>query len=115
MATFAKISLGGIVINIELVDDSIATTEQAGIDFLTKLYNIQGSDPYFKQSFRDGRRKNSATMGGTYDPVKDAFIDHQHYPSHTLNETTCHWDPPVPRPDDGEIYRWDEPSKSWKQ
>ena len=115
MALFAKISLAGKIINIELVDDSIATTEQAGIDFLNNLYNIQGSDPYYKQSYLDGTRKNPASMGGTYDTVKDAFIAKQNYPSWTLNETTCQWEAPVAYPDDGEIYRWDEPSKSWQQ
>ena len=29
-------------------------------------------------------------------------------PGWTLNETTCLWDPPIPRPTDGKLYRWDE-------
>ena len=31
-----------------------------------------------------------------------------------MNETTLDWDAPVPRPDDGNNYVWDEPTTSWK-
>jgi len=113
MATFARISLANKIINIERVNDNNVPTEQAGIDFLNKLHNIQGSDPYYKQSFRDGTRKNPAMIGGTYDPARDAFIPPQPHLSWTLNETTCIWDPPTPYPDDGGIYRWDESTLSW--
>jgi hypothetical protein len=35
------------------------------------------------------------------------------YNSWLLNETTCLWDSPVPYPDDGERYTWDEEAQSW--
>jgi starvation-inducible outer membrane lipoprotein len=53
-------------------------------------------------------RKNYATIGGTYDSTRDAFISVQPYNSWSLNETTCLWEAPIPYPDDGNLYEWDE-------
>ena len=33
MASFAKLGLGNKILTVESVDNSIATTEQAGVDF----------------------------------------------------------------------------------
>ena len=30
-----------------------------------------------------------------------------------FNEETCSFSPPVPYPEDGKFYRWDEPTVSW--
>jgi len=30
-----------------------------------------------------------------------------------LNEDTCLWDAPVPMPQDGQMYSWDEATTSW--
>ena len=38
MAHFAKLGAGNIVLSVEVVSNDIATTEQAGIDFLNNLY-----------------------------------------------------------------------------
>jgi len=58
-------------------------------------------------------RKNYAGIGYTYDTVRDAFIEPQPYPSWTLDEDTCLWNPPIPRPQDGKFYNWDESIQSW--
>lgn len=58
-------------------------------------------------------RKNYAGVGYTYDPVRDAFIPPQPFPSWTLNEESCLWDSPVPYPTDGKLYFWDESTLSW--
>lgn len=58
-------------------------------------------------------RKNYAGIGDTYDEGRDAFIPPQPIPSWVLNENTCLWDAPVPYPDDGERYTWDENTISW--
>lgn len=58
-------------------------------------------------------RKNYAGIGYTYDEQRDAFIPPQPFPSWTLNEQTCLWDAPVPYPDDGGIYEWDEEAQQW--
>ena len=59
-------------------------------------------------------RKNYAGIGYIYDPVKDAFYDQQPFPSWTLNEDTCIWEPPVPYPVNPTVpIAWDENSLSW--
>ena len=58
-------------------------------------------------------RKNYAGLGFTYDPIRDAFIAPKPYPSWNLNEETCRWEAPVPYPNDGQLYSWDESTKSW--
>jgi len=60
-------------------------------------------------------RKNYAGMGMVYDPVRDAFYGVQPFPSWVLDEDTCLWDAPVPYPDDGLDYDWDEDTVSWVQ
>lgn len=58
-------------------------------------------------------RKNYAGIGFTYDPQLDAFIPPKPYESWTLNNETCLWEPPVPMPQDGFKYDWDETTKLW--
>ena len=58
-------------------------------------------------------RKNYACVGGIYDEDRDAFIPPVLFPSWVLNEETCLWEPPIPYPDDGQYYEWDEETISW--
>ena len=61
-------------------------------------------------------RYNYATIGGHFDPnfgADGAFIDPQPYPSWTLNSETALWESPVPYPNDGGMYVWDEATTSW--
>ena len=111
MANFAKLGIGNIIETVETVSDNIATTEQAGVDFLN---NLHGSRDVWKRTEIDGSiRKNYAGIGYTYDEVRDAFIPPKHYASWNLNETTCRWEAPVARPDDGNRYNWNETTSNW--
>ncbi len=58
-------------------------------------------------------RKNYAGIGYTYDQLRDAFIPPQFSLSWVLNESTCLWEAPIPYPDDGQDYQWDESTKTW--
>jgi hypothetical protein len=58
-------------------------------------------------------RMNYAGIGYSYDPARDAFIPPQPYASWTLNDSTCLWEPPVPMPEDGQLYTWDEEQGEW--
>lgn len=58
-------------------------------------------------------RKNYAGIGYRYDSERDAFIPPQPFPSWLLDETTCLWGPPIPMPDDGQLWTWDEPTLAW--
>ena len=112
MAHFAKLGKGNIVETVVVVSNDIATTEQAGIDFLNDLYRDR--NVVWKQTSYNGNiRKNFAGVGSKYDQARDAFIAPQPYNSWTLNENTCRWEAPVAYPDDGQDYKWNEQTKSW--
>ena len=107
---FAKLGLTSKVKGLHLVHESDAPTEEAGKAFLNK----QTGYPFWVETFKDrSKRKNYAGIGMTYDENRDAFMLPQPYPSWTLNETTCQWEPPVAWPGDGKKYRWNETTKSW--
>jgi hypothetical protein len=111
MAHFAKLGTGNIVEKVEVVSNDIATTEQSGIDFLNNLYGTR--DVWKQTSYNSTIRKNFAGIGYKYDQTRDAFIPPKPYPSWTLNETTCQWEAPVLKPDDGQNYDWNETTKQW--
>ena len=111
MAHFAKLGIGNIITTIEVVHNDIATTEQAGVDFLNNLYNSR--DVWKQTSYNGNIRKNYAAVGYTYDQTRDAFIAPKPYASWILNEDTCLWEAPVAYPDDGEKYNWNEINQNW--
>lgn len=39
--------------------------------------------------------------------------NNQPFPSWTFDETNYVWNPPIPKPDDGNLYRWKEETQSW--
>jgi len=43
--------------------------------------------------------------------VKDAW--NNHFPSWIFNEDNCIFEPPIVKPQDNKIYRWDEPTINW--
>ena len=122
MAHFAKLGKGNIIEKVEVVHNDIAITEQDGVDFLNNLYKTRdvwkqtSYNTYNGQHLLGGTpfRKNYATIGGTYDPERDAFIPPRLFESWTLNEDTCNWEPPTPYPDDDKYYDWNETTKQWE-
>jgi hypothetical protein len=64
-------------------------------------------------------RYNFAGPGYLYDPIRDAFIPPKPFESWVLNEDTCNWDSPVPRPEfDPENpvnYVWNEELVNWEE
>jgi len=60
-------------------------------------------------------RKNYAGIDYTYDRERDAFIPPQSFPSWTLNEESCLWEPPTPMPTDNKIYTWNEETLTWNE
>jgi general stress protein 26 len=108
---FAKLDSDNKVIKISSVADSIATTEQAGIDFLNTHFK---TNDVWVQSSKDGTiRKNSAVKGYTYDSGRDAFIAPKPYDNWVFDEDTCRWIIPVSRPEDGKGYRWNQETGTW--
>ena len=126
MASFAKIQNNIViavhsVVNEVLKDSNGVEQEAIGIEFLKNLHgwenwkqtsyntvggvHLLGGTPF---------RKNHAGIGFTYDQTRDAFISPKHYTSWILNETTCQWDAPVARPNDGNMYKWNEEILNWE-
>ena len=112
MAHFAKLGTGNIIERVEVVSNDIATSEQAGADFLNNLYKTR--DVWKQTSYNNNIRKNFAGIGFKYDQTRDAFIAPKPYASWILNETTCQWEAPVAYPDDGQQYNWNETIKNWE-
>jgi hypothetical protein len=111
MGHFAKV-LGGEVINIikaepeffdNFIDSSPGDWIQTSYNTFHGVHQLNGTP----------LRKNYAAVGYTYDAQRDAFIPPQPFPSWTLNETTCDWDAPTPRPNDDNRYSWNESTTSW--
>lgn len=121
MAHFAKLGVGDIVEKVHVVSNDVATTEQAGIDFLNNLYNTRDVFKQTSYNTYGGEhklggtpfRKNYATIGGRYDSSRDAFIPPKPHLSWVLNETTCQWEAPVAKPEDDNYYVWNEETKQW--
>ena len=111
MAHFAKLGAGNIVEKVEVVSNDIATTEQAGVDFLNNLYGTR--DVWKQTSYNNNIRKNYAGIGYTYDQTRDAFIPPKPFNSWVLNESTCLWEAPIVKPDDNNNYKWNEENQSW--
>jgi hypothetical protein len=111
MAHFAKLGVGNIVERVEVVSNDIATTEQAGADFLNNIYKTR--DVWKQTSYNNNIRKNYAGIGYIYDEDRDAFIPPKPFNSWVLNENTCQWESPVAYPNDGQKYIWNEDTQSW--
>ena len=121
MAYFAKLGTGNIVQKVEVVNNDIATTEQAGINFLNNLYGTK--DVYKQVSYNTKAgvhllggtpfRLNYPSLGWIYLQSIDGFIEPQPYNSWTLNESTGLYDSPIPIPDDGNMYNWNETNQTW--
>lgn len=121
MANFAKLGTGNIIERVEVVSNDIATTEQAGVEFLQNLYKDRAVWKQTSYNTRGGVhltggtpfRKNYAGIGYKYDTSRDAFIPAKPFNSWTLNETTCLWEAPVQYPTDGQNYIWNETNQTW--
>ena len=60
-------------------------------------------------------RKNYSGIVYYYDRIRDAFIPPKPFPSWTLKEDSCLCDSPVPYPNDGKIYTWNEDILNWQE
>lgn len=116
MAHFAKVE-DGLVTEVLVISPSEIETGLFGDPslFIQTSYNTRGGVHYNQQGEPDGPglRKNYAGIGYTYNVELDAFIPPQPFASWLLETETCLWYAPVPYPDDGKYYTWDEATLSW--
>ena len=110
MSHFAKIDENNIVTEVIVAEQDFINTLPDSSSWIQTSYNTQGG-----LHLNNGTplRKNFAGVGYVYDSVMDAFIPPKLFASWLLNKTTCQWEAPIPYPNDGKDYIWDETKKNW--
>ena len=111
MSHFAKV-VDGIVEQVIRIDQETLDTGAWGnpSDWIQTSYNTYGN-----QHTEGGTplRGNYAGIGYAYDLINDVFISPAPYQSWVLDSSTWLWEAPVPAPQDGKKYSWDEATVSW--
>jgi hypothetical protein len=123
MAHFAEIDALHRVIRVLVVEDKVTQdddgneTDSVGMKYLNTAFG----GTWVRTSYNTSAglhhlggtpfRKNYAGVGFTYDQERDAFIPPNPFPSWTLDEATCTWEAPTPRPDGD--YVWNEETQVW--
>lgn len=106
MAHWAQVNESNIVVKV-----LVGNNDEPDEGYQTIVDALGGT--WIKTSYNGNIRKNFAGVGMTYDPELDAFIHQQPYPSWTLDTETFQWVSPVPKPDDGKDYLWNEAEQNW--
>jgi hypothetical protein len=119
MAHYAKVNAFGVVEQVIVASMEFIDTLPDKTSWLQTSYNTHGGiyytpdtnvpDPDQSKAFR----KNYAAVGFSYFPEYDGFAPPKPFPSWILNPQTCFWEAPVPYPNDGKEYVWDEETQSW--
>jgi hypothetical protein len=124
MAHFARIKDGFVDFVVVGRDEDENNEEQLAHDgwiYKRTSYNTRGGIHYQadnntpSQDQSKAFRKNCAAIGYYYDSIRDAFIPPKPYPSWTLNEDSCLWQSPIPYPNDGKMYQWNEQTGNWEE
>lgn len=121
MAHFAKLDENNVVIFVTVGRDEdegkeAELTARTGDVYKQTSYNTRGGVHYQDDGTPSADqskayRKNYAGLGYTYDAARDAFIEPKPFPSWSLNEQTCIWEAPTPKPQG--LYTWDEETYQW--
>lgn len=120
MGHYAKVR-DGIVVDVIVANASFFETfkDTTPGRWIQTSYNTRGGVYYLPDSDipapdqSKALRKNFASIGYSYSFDLDAFIPPKPFPSWTLNTETCLWVAPVPYPNDGQYYYWDEQTQTW--
>lgn len=127
MAHWAEIDEANTVLRVVVGDNNDPNGDEGyqwlidnlGGRWIKTSYNAHGGkrkDPETNQIIDEpGFRKNYAGPGFIYDEQRDAFIPPKLFNSWSLNEDTCLWEPPIPYPNDGKVYFWNEEDQLWSE
>ena len=100
-------------------DGEIGWFNELGIVHKRTSYNTRGGIHYTNETPSQDQskafRKNYAGIGYYYDSIRDAFIPPKPFPSWILNEDSCLWQSPIPYPNDGKMYTWNEDIGNWEE
>jgi len=117
MGHFAKV-LNGLVTQVIVAEPEFFNTfvDSSPGQWLQTSYNTRGGVHYGQDGQPDGGvalRANYAGVGYTYDQQNDVFYAPQPFPSWTISAPDWLWKAPVPVPQDGKFYFWDEATLNW--
>jgi len=116
MSHFAQV-VNGIVQQVIVAEQDYIDTLPDKQNWIQTSYNTWGGVHYKADGVTpDGGvalRGNYAGVGFTYNAENDVFYAPQPYPSWVISAPTWLWQSPIPFPDDGKNYKWDETTKSW--
>jgi hypothetical protein len=107
MSHFAKINWHdnkmktGTVTNIIVAEQDFINSGKVGDSFL-----------WVQTSYNNNFRKQYASINGTFDAENNVFIAPKPFNSWVL-DGNFDWQPPVSYPDDGQLYSWNEETKTW--
>ena len=109
MSHFAKV-INNIVTEVLVIEQDVIDTGLFGDPslWIQTSYNTHGG----QHPAGTPLRKNFAGIGYSYDSQRDAFIPPKPFPSWTLDEETCFWEAPEPKPECC-VSIWDEETLSW--
>ena len=127
MAHYAVINSDNVVTQVFVGKDenegamNWETYYSQGIDgyVLRTSYNTRGGVHYEAETNEPSSgqskafRKNYAGTGYSYDVTRNAFIPPKPFDSWNLDEESCLWEAPIPMPEDGNPYVWDEDAQAW--
>ena len=119
MGHFAKV-VNGKVVQVIVAEPEFFETfiDSSPGTWLQTSYNTKGNVHYGEDGKPDGKpalRANYAGVNFNYDYKNDVFYAPQPYPSWILNTSTYLWEAPIPFPDDGKPYIWNEETGSWDE
>lgn len=109
MAHYAFLDENNIVVEVITGIDETELIE--GLDPETWYASFRGKTCK-RTSYNNNIRKQYASTGYRYDPIRDEFVAPQPFASWTLDENND-WQPPIPQPSLHHI--WNEDSLSWDE
>ena len=105
MIKFAQIDDNNMVINITVMEESVA--DQAS----QILSSIEGEWIKVEEG-------SPVSINGYWSPEQNKFYGKQLFPSWTLNQETLIWEAPFQKPEsevEGKSYYWSEDDMSWRE
>jgi hypothetical protein len=119
MGHYAKI-INGKVLSVIVADENFFNEfiDNSPGFWLKTSYNTRGGVHYGEDGQPDGGvalRANYAGVEHIYDQDHDVFYAPQPFPSWTISGPDWIWKAPVPVPEDGKEYYWDEILLNWSE
>jgi len=115
MAHFAELDNNNVVLRVlvinnqDILDSNGNESESIGQELCHNLYGGR----WVQTSYNNKIRKYYAGAGMTYREDLDVFVRYQPFPSWSFSDETKDWEAPIPRPQDGLMYEWDESIGDW--